>query len=155
MIIELIAFGLILTACLAIQLDEAVYAVFSLACFFLCTVLLYAFNGADFAAIFTFAMGAGTISLLLLAGGILSDKPEGSKPLRSLLTAVLAAVVLTVPAILLSAGIIIPRFSFNLPFEHTLWGLRAMDILLQGLVMLSVAIGIAIILHEKHGGEKA
>ena len=34
-------------------------------------------------------------------------------------------------------------------FSAALWDLRAVDVVLQGLVILTLAIGIAIVLHER------
>ncbi|MBC7129776.1 hypothetical protein H5T51_00960, partial [Candidatus Bathyarchaeota archaeon] len=104
MIAELIALGLLIAACLAVYFDESVYAVASLACFFIFTVILYALNGAGFAAVFILAMGAGTISVLFLAGEMLSEKPSNEKSLRGILLTVLAACMLAVPPALLSIG---------------------------------------------------
>ena len=58
MILELLSAGLVITACLAIFLDEAVYSVVALAGTFLLTSLLYALNGAIFVAVFQFSVGA-------------------------------------------------------------------------------------------------
>jgi NADH:ubiquinone oxidoreductase subunit 6 (subunit J) len=149
MIAEIIVLGLLIAACLAVYFDEPVYAVASLAVFFFFTVLLYALNGAGFAAVFTLAMGAGTVSVLFLASEMLSEKSGDEKSLRGFLLAVSVACILVVPPALLSIGKISAGFSSALSFEQTFWNLRAMDIILQGLVILSVAIGVAIILYER------
>ena len=75
MILEIVSIGLIVSACLALFLDEVVYSVAALAGTFLLTALLYVLNGAVFAAIFQFAVGVGTLSILFLSGEMLSDKP--------------------------------------------------------------------------------
>jgi NADH:ubiquinone oxidoreductase subunit 6 (subunit J) len=75
MILEAISIGLIISACLALFLDEAVYSVAALAGTFLFTALIYVLSGAVFVAIFQFAVGVGTLAILFLSGEMLSDKP--------------------------------------------------------------------------------
>lgn len=76
MILEILSVGLIISACLALFLDEIEASVTALAGTFLFTALLYAANGATFAAIFQFAIGVGTLAILFLSGEMLSDKPK-------------------------------------------------------------------------------
>jgi NADH:ubiquinone oxidoreductase subunit 6 (subunit J) len=83
MIIEFVCAGLVISACLAIFLDEAVYAVGALAGTFLLTSLLYALSGAIFAALFQFALGIGTIAILFLEGESLSEKPVKKTSLKT------------------------------------------------------------------------
>ena len=88
MILEVLSIGLIVTACLALFLDEAVYSVTALAGTFLFTALLYAMNGAIFVAIFQFAIGVGTLAVLFLSGEMLTNKP--TKKTSSKTTALLS-----------------------------------------------------------------
>ena len=74
MILEILSIGLIVSACLALFLDEVVYSVAALSGTFLFTALLYYVNGAIYAAIFQFAVGVGTLAILFLSGEMLSDK---------------------------------------------------------------------------------
>jgi NADH:ubiquinone oxidoreductase subunit 6 (subunit J) len=147
-VLELVSAGLIISACLAIFLDEAVYSVAALAGTFFLSSLLYALNGAVYVAIFQFAVGIGTISILFLSGEMLSDKPlTKTKPSTTVAVGVLGA-VLSLPAIF---------FSISSPSNVTstatlgdaLWNFNAVDVVLQGLVILTVAIGITIVLHER------
>jgi multisubunit Na+/H+ antiporter MnhB subunit len=39
-------------------------------------------------------------------------------------------------------------------FGEALWNLRATDVALQGLVIMAVAVGIAIVIYEKKNGGK-
>ncbi|MDX1813428.1 MAG: hypothetical protein R3319_01420, partial [Candidatus Bathyarchaeia archaeon] len=64
MILEILSVGLIISACLAIFLDEAIYSVAALAGMFFLTALLYAFSDALFVAVFQFTVGAGTLAVL-------------------------------------------------------------------------------------------
>ena len=153
MILEVLSAGLIISACLAIFLDEAVYSVAALAGSFFFTALLYALSGAPFVAIFQFAVGVGTLAILFLSGEMLSEKPTKKTSLKSTLTVLVAGALLSLPAIFLSVsgstGI-----STEVSFGEALWDLRALDVVLQGLVIMTVALGIAIVLYEKKNGEK-
>ena len=153
MILEVLSAGLIISACLAIFLDEAVYSVAALAGTFFFTALLYVLSGAFFVAIFQFAVGVGTLAILFLSGEMLSEKPTKKTSLKSTLTVLVAGALLSLPAIFLSVsgstGI-----STEVSFGEALWNLRALDVVLQGLVIMTVALGIAIVLYERKNGEK-
>ncbi|MFB3887984.1 MAG: NADH-quinone oxidoreductase subunit J [Candidatus Bathyarchaeia archaeon] len=154
MILELVGAGLVISACLAIFLDEAVYSVAALSGTFILAALLYALSGAPYVAIFQFAVGIGTLSILFLSGEMLSEKPEKkTKPIVAVSVVVLG-VVLSLPAIFLSISS--PNSSaLGAPFGEALWDLRAVDVVLQGLVILTVALGVAIVLYErKRNGAK-
>jgi NADH:ubiquinone oxidoreductase subunit 6 (subunit J) len=151
MIVEILAAGLVVSACLAIFLDEAVYAVVALAGTFFLTSLLYAFSDALFVAIFQFAVGAGTLAVLFLSGEMLSEPPQKTSQ-KTLLSIVAIGVLLSLPAIFLSISTPTGLLS-GISFGEALWDLRAVDVVLQGFVIMTVALGIAIVLHEKRKGE--
>ena len=153
MILEILSIGLIITACLALFLDEVVYSVAAFAGTFLFTALLYAVNGSTYAAIFQFAVGVGTLAILFLSGEMLSDKPPKKTSPQKLGALVGIGAVLSLPAIFLSVSG--PSVSFNVSnssFGNALWNLNGLDVVLQALVILTVALGIAIILYEKRKG---
>ncbi len=159
-VIELVSIGLVVSACLAIFLDEAVYSVAALAAMFVLTSALYALSGAVYVAIFQFAVGIGTLSILFLSGEMLSEKPlTKNKPILSIRVVVLG-VILSLPAIFFSISS--PSLvSSTATLGDALWNYDAVDVVLQGLVILTVAIGIVIVLHErkkkngrKRSGEK-
>ena len=152
MILEIISVGLIISACLAIFLEEAVYSVVSLAAMFFLTSMLYAFSGVVFVAVFQFAVGAGTLAILFLSGEMLSEKPAKVPP-KTLLALVAVGMLLSLPALFLSISVQTVDFS-GISFEEALWDLRAVDVVLQGFVIMTVALGIVIILHEKRKGGK-
>jgi len=153
MILEVLSAGLIISACLAIFLDEAVYSVAALAGAFFFTALLYVLSGALFVAIFQFGVGVGTLSILFLSGEMLSEKPTKKTSLKSTLKVLVAGALLSLPAIFLSVtgptGV-----RTEVSFGEALWDLRAIDVVLQGLVIMTVALGIAIVLYERKKGEK-
>ena len=152
MILELLSVGLVVSACLAIFLDEAVYSVAALAGTFFLTSMLYALTGAVFVAVFQFAVGAGTLALLFLSGEMLSETPA-KVPQKTLLYLVAVGVLLSLPAIFFSVSAGTVAFS-GVSFEEALWDLRAIDVVLQGFVIMVVSLGIVIILHEKRKGGK-
>jgi NADH:ubiquinone oxidoreductase subunit 6 (subunit J) len=153
MIFEVLSAGLVISACLAIFLDEAVYSVAALANTLVFIALLYVFTDALFVAIFQFAVGAGTLAILFLSGEMLSEKPAKKTPRKNVLGIIVAGALLSLPAIFLSISGSFSAFG-GATFEEALWNLRAVDVVLQGLVMMAVALGIAIVLHEKRKGAK-
>ncbi len=104
MILEILSVGLIISACLALFLDEVVYSVAAFAGTFLFTALLYAVNGSTYAAIFQFAVGVGTLAILFLSGEMLSDKPVKKTSPEKLAALLGIGVVLSLPAIFLSVS---------------------------------------------------
>ncbi len=152
MILEILSAGLIISACLAIFLDEAVYSVAALAGMFFSTSLLYAFSDAIFVAVFQFAVGAGTLAILFLSGEMLSQKPAKTSQ-RNLLLITVAGIILSLPAIFLSISEM-PVALSGISFGEALWDMRAVDVVLQGFVIMTVALGVVIVLHEKRKGEK-
>jgi NADH:ubiquinone oxidoreductase subunit 6 (subunit J) len=89
-IVELIAVGLVVSACLAIYLDEAVYSVAALACMLILMATIYALNDAIFAAVFQFAVSVGTLSVLFLSAEMLSEKPGKPEAVRRILLVIIA-----------------------------------------------------------------
>ena len=153
MILEVLSAGLVITACLAIFLDEAVYSVVALAGTFLFTSMLYALSDAIFVAVFQFAVGAGTLAILFLSGEMLSEKPLKKTQPRKLLTVIVAGALLSLPAMFLTIST--PgNETLGVSFGEALWNLRAGDVVLQGLVIMTVALGIAIVLYEKKNGAR-
>jgi len=152
MIFEVLSAGLVISACLAIFLDEAVYSVAALANTLVFMALLYVFTDALFVAIFQFAVGAGTLAILFLSGEMLSEKPAKT-PRKNVLAIIMAGALLSLPAIFLSISGSTSVVG-GVTFEEALWNLRAVDVVLQGLVMMAVALGIGIVLHEKRKSAK-
>ncbi len=153
MILEILSIGLIVSACLALFLDEVIYSVAALSGTFLFTALLYYVNGAIYAAIFQFAVGVGTLAILFLSGEMLSDKSTKKTSPKKTVALIGAGVVLTLPAIFLSVSSSTGVYS-DASFGNALWNLSGVDVILQALVILTVALGIAIILYERRNGGK-
>jgi NADH:ubiquinone oxidoreductase subunit 6 (subunit J) len=151
MIIEILAVGLIVSAILALFLDEVVYSVAALAGTFLFIAFIYILSGATLAGIFQLAVGIGTLAILFLSGEMLGDKPAKKTSSTKLLGLVGGGIILSLPAIFLSVTgtTAMPP---EVDFSEALWNLRGMDVILQAVVLLTVALGIAIVLFEKKKG---
>lgn len=148
MIFEILAVGVLISAILALFLDEIVYSVTALAGTFLFTALIYYLDGAIFGAIFQFAVGIGTLAVLFLSGEMLGDKPEKKTSPARFGTLVGIGVILSLPAIFLSisgTSVEVPDVSFG----SALWDVRGLDVIAQALVILTIALGIAIVLYQK------
>ena len=147
-IFEILAIGLIVSAVLALFLDEVVYSVAALSGTFLFTALIYYLNGAIYAAIFQFVVGIGTLAILFLSGEMLGEKPtKKASPVRTG-GLIGAGVVLSLPAIFLSVSSQ-TTIAAQVNIGTALWDLRGVDVLMQALVILTIALGIGIVLYER------
>jgi NADH:ubiquinone oxidoreductase subunit 6 (subunit J) len=148
MIIEILAIGLIISAVLALFLDEVIYSVAALAGTFLFTALIYVLSGALYAGIFQFAVSIGTLAILFLSGEMLGEKSAKKASPAKTAGLVGAGALLSLPAIFLSvSGPTTVVADVN--FGDALWNLRGVDVLLQAIVILTVALGISIVLFER------
>jgi NADH:ubiquinone oxidoreductase subunit 6 (subunit J) len=147
-IIEILAVGLLVSAVLALFLDEVVYSVAALAGTFLFTALIYALSGSIYAAIFQFTVSVGTLAILFLSGEMLGDKPLKKASNTKIAALIGGGIALSLPAIFLSVSGVSGANS-NIDFGPALWEFRGMDVLFQAIVILTVALGIAIVLFEK------
>jgi NADH:ubiquinone oxidoreductase subunit 6 (subunit J) len=148
---EILSVGLIVSAVLALFLDEVIYAVAALAGTFVFTALIYILSGAIVAAIFQFAVGIGTLAILFLSGEMLGDKPARKTSSKRTGALFGAGVALSLPSIFLSISTP-SAASSGTDFGQSLWDLRGLDVVLQVVVIFTVALGIAIILYEKKKG---
>ena len=148
MILEVLSVGLIISACLAIFLDEAVYSVAALAGTFIITSVLYGLSNAPYVAIFQFAVGIGTLSVLFLSGEMLSEKPIFKTKSSTIIAVGVLGLVLSLPAIFFSISSPNAVVS-NVSFGDALWNFSGMDVVLQGLIVLTVALGVTIVLYHK------
>jgi NADH:ubiquinone oxidoreductase subunit 6 (subunit J) len=153
MILELLAVGLVVSAFLAVYLDDAVYSVAALAGTLILMAVLYALNDAVFVAVFQLAIAVGTLAVLFLSGEMLSEKPERKMSSKNLAIGMSVALLLAVPTIFPSLEITKAGLYSDISFPEALWNLRAVDVILQGLVIMTVALGIAIVLREKKGAD--
>ena len=148
MIFEILAVGLIISAVLALFLEEIIYSVAALAGTFFFVALLFVEYNAIFAAIFTFAAGVGTLAVLFLSGEMLGDKPAHKTSPKRVGILIGAGAALSLPAIFFSVSGS-KRVDSNIMFGDALWNVRGLDVVLQALVILTIALGIAVVLYEK------
>lgn len=152
-IIEILSAGLIISACLAIFFEEAIYSVAALAGAFFLTAMVFTLSGAVYVAIFQFAVGVGTLAVLFLSGEMLSEKYKKKTPLKSVVAVLFVGLLLSLPAIFFSIPMTTAT-GYGISFEESLWTFRAPDVVLQGLVMMTVAVGIAIVLYDRKMGDR-
>lgn len=152
MIFEILSVGLIVSACLALFLDEVVYSVAALAGTFIFISVIYAYNGAIFAAVFQFAVGIGTLAILFLSGEMLSEKLSKKTSPKTVAALIGGGLALSLPAVLLSVSGSTGAVYSGASVGDALWNLRGFDVVLQGLVIMTVALGIFIVLYEKRRG---
>lgn len=147
-IINILAVGLIVSAILALFLDEVVYSVAALAGTFLCTALIYVFSGAIYAGIFQFAVSIGTLAILFLSGEMLGEKPTRKASPTRTGGLIGAGLLLSLPAIFLSVSGI-SEVAPDVQFGEALWNIRGVDVVLSAVVILTLALGIGIVLFER------
>jgi NADH:ubiquinone oxidoreductase subunit 6 (subunit J) len=151
MIIEVLSVGLLVSAVLALFLDEVQYAVAALAGTFLFTALIFALSGSIYGAVFQFAVGIGTIAILFLSGEMLSEKALKKTSPGKFAALFGGGVALSLPAVFLSVSGT-PGASSDASFGVALWDLRGLDVVLQAVVVFTIALGIFIVLYQKKRG---
>jgi multisubunit Na+/H+ antiporter MnhB subunit len=140
---------MVTSAVFAIYLKETVASVLSLSTMMILLSLLYFNLNAPFVALFQMALGTGTAAIFLLAGDSLTKKSDAKTPLKTKLVGLVVSAVLCVPVVV---GTVTPESftqSVELTLSDALWELRAIDVLAQGLVVLTAALGVIILLKEE------
>lgn len=143
------AIGMVVSAVFAIYLKETIASVLSLSTMMLLLSLIYFNLNSPFAAIFQLGLGVGTAAIFLLAGDTLTKKSNLKSSNRTKAIALIASAILSIPVILLRIETQIIKSSFDFSLSSILWDLRAIDVLAQGLVVLTVALGVALFIEER------
>jgi multisubunit Na+/H+ antiporter MnhB subunit len=144
-----LAVGLVFSAFFAMYLKETVASVLSLSSMLILLSLLYFSLNAPFAAVFQLALGIGTAAIFLLAGDTLTKKSNAITSSKQKVLAIIASLLLSIPVILgTETTETFPR-TVSLTLSKALWELRSIDVIAQGLVILAVAIGVALLLREE------
>ena len=144
-----LAIGMVTSAVFAIYLKDTVSSVLSLSTMMIILSILYFNLNAPFAAIFQLALGTGTAAIFLLAGDTLTKKSDPKTSTKTLLLGLVASAILCVPVVV---GVVMTESltqSVELSLSSALWDLRAVDVLAQGLVVLTAALGVVILLKEE------
>lgn len=151
MIFEFVSVCIVIFALLAIYLDELIYSLCSLTIMSILMTVLYALNGALNAAIFHITISMGTLIAFFLLGEELNGGRKAKKLSKKSLLILISLPLLSITFSLYPAENYTQFFLCDKPFAQVLWGLRGFDVVLQGIVVLSVALGASIILYEERG----
>jgi multisubunit Na+/H+ antiporter MnhB subunit len=146
-----LAIGMLSSAVFAIYLKETVGSVLSLSTMMILLSILYFTLDAPFAAIFQLALGTGTAAIFLLAGDTLTKKSGAKTSAKTIFVGLIVSVVLSVPVVVGTVFIESLAQSVELSLSSALWDLRAIDVLAQGLVVLTAALGVVLLLREERG----
>jgi NADH:ubiquinone oxidoreductase subunit 6 (subunit J) len=150
MLLEIaLAIGLIFSAFFAMYLKETVASVLSLSSMLTLLSLLYFSLNAPFAAIFQLTLGIGTAAIFLLAGDTLTKKSEATTSSKQRVLGLIASILLSIPVILGTEVTETFTRTVSLTLSDALWNLRSIDVIAQGLVILTVALGVAFLLREE------
>jgi multisubunit Na+/H+ antiporter MnhB subunit len=144
-----LAIGMVISAVFAIYLKETVSSVLSLSTMMILLSLLYFSMNAPFAAIFQLALGIGTSAIFLLAGDTLTKKSDAKTSTKTIFLGLIASAFLSVPVVIGTVSTQAFTQSAELTLSSALWELRAIDVLAQGLVILTVALGVVLLLKEE------
>jgi multisubunit Na+/H+ antiporter MnhB subunit len=145
----IVAIGMITSAVFAIYLKETIASVLSLSTMMLLLSLLYFNLNSPFAAIFQLGLGAGTAAIFLLAGDTLTKDSNLKTSSKTKVLGLIASAILSIPVILINIETQKIPSSLDFSLSATLWDLRAIDVLAQGIVVLTVALGVVIFLEER------
>jgi multisubunit Na+/H+ antiporter MnhB subunit len=144
-----LAICMVTSAVFAIYLKETVASVLSLSTMMILLSLLYFNLNAPFAAVFQLALGTGTAAIFLLAGDTLTKKSGEKTSYKTVLIGLVASAILSVPVVVGTVATQSFTQSVELSLSSALWDLRAVDVLAQGLVILTAALGVVLLLKEE------
>lgn len=144
-----LAVGLIFSAFFAIYLKETLASVLSLTTMLTLLSLLYFTLNAPFAAIFQLTLGIGTSAIFLLAGDLLTKKSDTKTSSKQVILGVVASILISIPVLLVPEVTETFTRTVSVTLSSALWELRSIDIVAQGLVVLTVAIGVVFLLREE------
>jgi multisubunit Na+/H+ antiporter MnhB subunit len=144
-----LAIGMVTSAVFAIYLKETVSSVLSLSTMMILLSMLYFSLNAPFAAIFQLALGTGTAAIFLLAGDTLTKKSDAKTSTKTKFVGLIASAILSVPVVVGTVATLSFNQSVELSLSSALWDLRVIDVLAQGLVVLTAALGVVILLKEE------
>lgn len=143
------AVALVVSAFLALHLENVAYAVISFGVMFTALSALYFSLGGPFAAVFQLVVAVGTIAVFFLAGEMLAPKRGTRQKSGSKILGVIIAFGLAVPSVLLDFEASTSMKTHDLSFSSALWEFRALDVIGQGVVVLALALGVVMVLKER------
>jgi NADH:ubiquinone oxidoreductase subunit 6 (subunit J) len=144
-----LAVGMIVSAFFAIFFKETLASVLSLSSMLTLLSLLYFSLNSPFAAVFQLTLGIGTAAVFLLAGDMLTKKSDDKTSRKQIFLGVVASILLSIPVLLGTEVTGAFTRTVSLSLSNSLWELRSIDIIAQGLVVLTVALGVAFLLRKE------
>ena len=148
---DLFAVALVISAFLALHLDETIYAIISFAAALTLLSGLYFLMNAPFAAIFQLMIAVGAVAVFFLASEMLTPKKGLPQKMRGKILGLLIASVLAVLPLVVDLNVEASPKSHSLFFASALWEYRALDVIAQGIVVLTLALGIVMVLKRRRG----
>jgi len=146
---SILAIALVVSAFLALHFENVIYAIISFGAMFVVLSAFYFSLNAQFAAVFQLVVAVGTIAVFFLAGEMLTPKREAPQKLRSKILGIIVALGLSIPPIILDFETDTLMKIHRISFPSALWGFRALDVIAQGVVILTLALGVATVLKER------
>jgi len=143
------AAALIISAFLALHLEERIYAVISFAAALTLLSGLYFLMNAPFAAVFQLIVAVGAVAVFFLASEMLSPEKKSPQKMRDKILGFLIASILAAVPILVDLNVKAFSKSYSLSFASALWEYRALDVIAQSIVVLTLALGIVMVLRER------
>ncbi|HIE18661.1 TPA: hypothetical protein EYP75_02945 [Candidatus Bathyarchaeota archaeon] len=145
------AVALVVSAFLALHLDETIYAIISFAAALTLLSGLYFLMNAPFAAVFQLIVAVGAVAVFFLASEMIAPKKGLSQKMRDKILGLLIASFLAAIPFLVDLNVKAFSKPHNLSFASALWEYRALDIVAQSIVVLTLAIGIVMVLKGRRG----
>ena len=146
----LFAAALVISAFLALHLDETIYAIISFAAALTLLSGLYFLMNAPFAAVFQLLVAVGAVAVFL-ASEMLSPKRGSPQKMRDKILGILIASILAAVPILADLNVKAFSKSHSPSFASALWEYRALDVIAQSIVVLTLALGIVMVLKGRRG----
>jgi len=145
------AAALVISAFLALHLDETIYAIISFGAALTLLSGLYFLMDAPFAAVFQLIVTVGAVAVFFLASEMLTPKKGSSQKTRDKILGLLVASALAVVPIISDLHVEVFSNSHDYSFAMALWEYRALDVIAQSIVVLTLALGIVMVLRGKGG----
>ena len=145
------AAALVISAFLALHIDETIYAIISFGAALTLLSGLYFLMNAPFAGVFQIIIAVGAVAVFFLAGEMLTPKKGSPQKMRDKIIGLLVASILAVLPIISDLHVEAFSKSHDLSFASALWEFRALDVIAQSIVILMLALGIVMVLGGRGG----
>ena len=96
------------------------------------------------------SVGISVLAVLFLAGEMLSELKNKKQSTKRIILSAIIGFIISLPTMLFTVSVTpVSSGSTTQIFQYSFWDLRSIDVVLQGLVILVIAIGVSIVLYEK------